>query len=104
MAALTIFFLASIESLLSASVVDSMSKETRVDNDQELVGQGLANVASALFGGIPVTGVIARSATNIQSGARTRLSAIVHALLILAMMLSLGPSSPGSRSPRWPGS
>jgi high affinity sulfate transporter 1 len=91
MAGLTIFFLASIESLLSASVVDSLSKATRVDNDQELVGQGLANIASGLFGGIPVTGVIARSATNIQSGARTRLSAIAHALLILAMMLSLGP-------------
>ncbi|HEX8199577.1 MAG TPA: SulP family inorganic anion transporter [Isosphaeraceae bacterium] len=91
MAALTIFFLASIESLLSASVVVAMSKESRVDNDQELVGQGLANMASALFGGIPVTGVIARSATNIQAGGRTRLSALAHALLILAMMLSLGP-------------
>lgn len=91
MAALTIYFLASLESLLSASVVDSLAKETRVDNDQELVGQGLANVTSAFFGGIPVTGVIARSATNIQAGARTRLSAVFHALLILAMMLSLGP-------------
>jgi high affinity sulfate transporter 1 len=91
MAALTIFFLASIESLLSASVVDSMVRQTRVDNDQELVGQGLGNVASALFGGIPVTGVIARSATNIQAGARTRLSAILHALMILAVMLVLGP-------------
>ena len=62
-----------------------------MDNDQELVGQGLGNVASALFGGIPVTGVIARSATNIQSGARSRLSAILHALILLASMLFLGP-------------
>jgi SulP family sulfate permease len=90
LAALTIFSLASIESLLSASVVDSLSKGPKTDHDQELVGQGLGNVASALFGGIPVTGVIARSATNIQAGAKTRLSAILHALLILAMMLALG--------------
>ena len=91
MAALTIFLLASLESLLSASVVESMAKQAHVDNDQELVGQGLGNVASALFGGIPVTGVIARSATNIQSGARSRLSAILHALILLASMLFLGP-------------
>jgi SulP family sulfate permease len=91
MAALTIFLLASIESLLSASVVDSMRRDTRVDNDQELVGQGLGNMASAFFGGIPVTGVIARSATNIQSGAKSRLSAILHALILLACMLALGP-------------
>ena len=91
MAALTIFLLASIESLLSASVVESMAKQAHADNDQELVGQGLGNVASALFGGIPVTGVIARSATNIQSGARSRLSAILHALILLASMLFLGP-------------
>jgi high affinity sulfate transporter 1 len=91
MVSLTIFLLASIESLLSASVVDSMRKETRVDNDQELVGQGLGNMASAFFGGIPVTGVIARSATNIQAGARTRLSAIIHALILLVSMLALAP-------------
>jgi SulP family sulfate permease len=91
MAALAIFLLASLESLLSASVVDSLAKENRTDNDQELVGQGLGNLASALFGGIPVTGVIARSATNIQAGARTRLAAILHALTLLAMMFALAP-------------
>ena len=91
LAALTIALLASIESLLSASVVDSMSKASRVDNDQELVGQGMANMASAFFGGIPVTGVIARSATNIQAGAKTRLAAILHAMLILAVILWLSP-------------
>jgi MFS superfamily sulfate permease-like transporter len=91
MAALALFVLASLESLLSASVVDSLSKSrtTKVDNDQELVGQGLGNLASALFGGLPVTGVIARSATNIQAGARTRLSAIVHAATLLVMMFGL---------------
>lgn len=91
MAALAIFLLASLESLLSASVVDSLAKEHRTDNDQELVGQGLGNLASALFGGIPVTGVIARSATNIQAGARTRLASILHALALLAMMFALAP-------------
>ncbi|QDV38593.1 SulP family inorganic anion transporter [Tautonia plasticadhaerens] len=89
LAALTIYVLASIESLLSASVVGAMSRDSKVDNDQELVGQGFGNVASAVFAGIPVTGVIARSATNIQSGARTRASAILHAGMILVMMLTL---------------
>jgi sulfate permease, SulP family len=91
LASLAIFLLASLESLLSASVVDSLAKGHRTDNDQELVGQGLGNLASALFGGIPVTGVIARSATNIQAGARTRLAAILHALTLLAMMIALAP-------------
>lgn len=89
-AALTVFLLASIESLLSASVVDSLDRSTRVDNDQELFGQGLANAASACFGGIPVTGVIARSATNIQSGARTRLASIIHTGWLLACVFGLG--------------
>jgi MFS superfamily sulfate permease-like transporter len=91
MAAVAIFLMASRESLLSASVVDSMAKDDRTDNDQELVGQGLGNLASALFGGIPIAGVIARSATNIQAGARTRLAAILHALSLLAMMFTLAP-------------
>lgn len=91
LAASTIFLLASIESLLSASVVDAMSKGPHVDHDQELFGQGLGNIASAFFGGIPVTGVIARSATNVHSGARTRLSAILHALLLLAVMSVFSP-------------
>lgn len=90
-AALAIFLLASLESLLSASVVDSLSKGPRTDHDQELIGQGLGNLVSALFGGLPVTGVIARSATNIQAGARTRLATILHALILLAMMFALAP-------------
>jgi high affinity sulfate transporter 1 len=89
--AMTIFFLASLESLLSASVVTAMVRRSSVDNDQELVGQGFGNIASACFAGIPVTGVIARSATNIQAGARSRLSAILHAVFLLLMMLALGP-------------
>ena len=69
---LMVFALASLESLLSAAAVDKLARNTRHDPDQEFIGQGLANVGSALFGGIPVTGVIARSALNVQAGARTR--------------------------------
>lgn len=90
-AALAIFLLASLESLLSSSVVDSLAKGPRTDHDQELIGQGLGNLVSALFGGLPVTGVIARSATNIQAGARTRLAAMIHSLVLLAMMIALAP-------------
>ena len=91
MASFAVFVLASLESLLSASVVDSLDKSHRTDNDQELIGQGLGNFTSAIFGGLPVTGVIARSATNMQAGGRTRLSCVLHALLLLAMMLFLSP-------------
>lgn len=87
--AMTVALLASLESLLSASVVRSMAPDHELDNDQELIGQGFGNVASAFFAGLPVTGVIARSATNIQAGARTRLSSLLHALIILACMLLL---------------
>src|SRR6185436_19335597 len=77
--------LGSLESLLSSAAIDKMARgSVRHDPDQELIGQGLGNVASALVGGIPVTGVIARSALNLQAGAKTRLSAIVHSLALLA--------------------
>lgn len=79
--------LASVESLLSAVAVDSMAKIPRHSSDQELVGQGLANIASSLFGGMPVTGVIIRSSVNAQSGAQTRLATVTHSLTLLAMML-----------------
>jgi len=91
MAALAIAVVASLESLLSASGIDSMVSETRTDNDQELVGQGLGNLASALFGGLPVTGVIARSAANLHCGAKTRMAAVAHALFLLIIMLLLAP-------------
>ncbi len=80
---LVVYSLASLETLLSSSAVDKMTKGTRHDPDQELIGQGLANVAGALFGGIPSTGVIARSSLNIQSGAKGRRAAIVHSLLLM---------------------
>jgi carbonic anhydrase len=86
-----VYALASLESLLSSSAVDKMSRGPRHDADQELVGQGLGNIASALFGGIPVTGVIARSSLNVQSGAKTRRSAIIHALVLIASVYVLAP-------------
>jgi SulP family sulfate permease len=85
-AAVTIAFLAGIEALLSAMVADGMAG-TRHRPNQELVGQGVANVASALFGGLPATGAIARTATNIRAGARTPIAGIAHALFLLAFLM-----------------
>ncbi|MCA9600374.1 MAG: bifunctional SulP family inorganic anion transporter/carbonic anhydrase, partial [Myxococcales bacterium] len=84
---LMVYALASLESLLSSSAVDRLAKGTRHDPDQEFIGQGLANAASALTGGIPVTSVIARSALNVQAGGRTRRSAIMHALMVAFLVL-----------------
>lgn len=86
-----VFALASLETLLSSTAVDKLARNQRHDPDQELVGQGLANMASSLFGGIPATGVIARSALNVQAGARTRRSALVHCLVLLLAVYVLGP-------------
>ena len=88
--ATTIAMLASIESLLSAVVADGMTGR-RHKADCELVAQGVANVGSVLFGGIPATGAIARTAANIKSGAKTPLSGIVHAVTLLLIMLLLAP-------------
>ena len=89
--ALAIAALAALESLLSATVADAMSVSDRHDPDRELFGQGIANLASPLFGGIPATAAIARTAVNVRSGARTRLAAIVHAVLLLVVIVALGP-------------
>lgn len=84
--AFTIAFLAGIEALLSAVVADGMTG-TRHRSNQELVGQGFANIASALFGGLPATGAIARTATNIKSGAQTPVAGILHAAFLLVFIL-----------------
>lgn len=84
--ALAVAALAAIESLLSARVAASLSDTGPVDADRELVGQGLASVASGFFGGMPATGAIARTAVNVRSGGRTRVAAIVHALVLLAVV------------------
>lgn len=88
--AFTIAFLAGVESLLSAVVADGMTGYRHRSNT-ELVAQGVANSASALFGGLPATGAIARTATNIRSGARSPLSGIFHALFLLLAVLFLAP-------------
>ena len=88
--ALTIAFLAGVESLLSAVVADGMTGGRHRSNC-ELVAQGIANSASALFGGLPATGAIARTATNIRAGARSPVAGMLHALALLAFMLLLAP-------------
>jgi sulfate permease, SulP family len=85
-AALAIAALASIESLLSARVAATMSPTGPYDPNRELVGQGLASVASGLFGGMPATGAIARTAVNVRSGARTRVSAVVHSVVLIGVV------------------
>lgn len=88
--ALAVAALAALESLLSATVADAMSVSDRHDPDRELFGQGLANLASPLFGGLPATAAIARTAVNVRSGGRSRLAAVVHAVALLAVVLALG--------------
>lgn len=88
--AFTIAFLAGVESLLSAVVADGMTGGRHRSN-MELVAQGVANTASALFGGLPATGAIARTATNIRAGARTPVAGMLHAVFMLIFMLLLAP-------------
>jgi SulP family sulfate permease len=88
--ALTVAILAAVESLLSAMVADTISGD-RHNSNAELVAQGLANVAVPLVGGIPVTGAIARTATNYRAGARTPVAGLVHALTLLAIVLVAAP-------------
>lgn len=84
--AFTIAFLAGVEALLSAVVADGMTG-TRHRSNQELVGQGIASIGSAFFGGLPATGAIARTATNIRAGGRTPFAGMIHALFILLFVL-----------------
>ncbi len=88
--ALTVAMLGAIESLLSAVVADRMSGD-RHDPNVELTAQGIANVLSPLFGGLPATGAIARTATNIRSGARTPVAGMTHALTLLLILLFAAP-------------
>ncbi len=88
--AFTIAMLGAIESLMSAVVADRMSGDKHNPNT-ELVAQGIANIASPLFGGLPATGAIARTATNIRSGAKTPVAGIIHALTLLAILMVAAP-------------
>ena len=88
--AITVAMLGAIESLMSAVVSDRMSGDKHNPN-VELVGQGVANILSPLFGGLPATGAIARTATNIRSGAKTPVAGMIHALTLLAIILFAAP-------------
>ena len=88
--AFTIAMLGAIEALLSAVVADGMSG-TKHDSNQELIGQGLANIAVPFFGGFAATGAIARTATNIRNGATSPLAGIMHAITLIAVLLFLAP-------------
>ena len=88
--AMTVAMLGAIESLMSAMVADRMSGD-RHDSNVELIAQGIANIASPFFGGLPATGAIARTATNIRSGAETPVAGIVHALTLAVILLLAAP-------------
>lgn len=88
--AFTIALLGAIESLLSATAADGMAK-TRHHSNQELIGQGLANIFSPLFGGFAATGAIARTATNIRNGGNSPIAAIIHSVFLLLVILILSP-------------
>lgn len=89
--ALAVAALAALESLLSATVADGMSVNQRHDPDRELFGQGLANLAAPLFGGIPATAAIARTAVNVRAGAGSKLAALTHAVALAAIVLAAAP-------------
>ncbi|WP_406486560.1 SulP family inorganic anion transporter [Streptomyces phaeochromogenes] len=89
--AVAVAALAALESLLSASVADGMTVGQQHDPDRELFGQGLANIAAPLFGGVPATGAIARTAVNVRTGAGSRLAALVHAAILAAIVFAAAP-------------
>jgi SulP family sulfate permease len=90
-AVMAIAALAAIESLLSAKVADGMADGDPHDPDRELIGQGIANVGVSLFGGMPATGAIARTAVNVRAGARTRAATVLHGLVLTLVVFSLSP-------------
>ncbi|MET8945780.1 SulP family inorganic anion transporter [Streptomyces sp. NPDC004542] len=89
--AVAVAALAALESLLSASVADGMTVGQRHDPDRELFGQGLANIAAPLFGGVPATGAIARTAVNVRTGAGSRLAALTHAAVLAVIVFAAAP-------------
>lgn len=89
--AVAVAALAALESLLSASVADGMTVGQKHDPDRELLGQGLANVVAPMFGGVPATGAIARTAVNVRSGAGSRLAALTHAAILAVIVFAAAP-------------
>lgn len=91
MPAIAVAALAALESLMSATVADAMSVGEKHDPNRELLGQGVANLASPLFGGVPATAAIARTAVNVRTGARSRLAALVQSAALLLVVLVAAP-------------
>ncbi|MGW3495224.1 SulP family inorganic anion transporter [Streptomyces sp. NPDC001020] len=89
--AVAVAALAALESLLSAQVADGMTVGQKHDPDKELLGQGLANIAAPLFGGVPATGAIARTAVNVRTGASSRLAALTHAAVLAVIVFAAAP-------------
>ncbi|MFI8823981.1 SulP family inorganic anion transporter [Streptomyces sp. NPDC053431] len=89
--AVAVAALAALESLLSAKVADGMTVGQKHDPDRELFGQGLANIAAPLFGGVPATGAIARTAVNVRTGASSRLAALTHAAVLAVIVFAAAP-------------
>ncbi|MFF7987054.1 SulP family inorganic anion transporter [Streptomyces sp. NPDC007901] len=89
--AVAVAALAALESLLSASVADGMTVGQQHDPDRELFGQGLANIAAPMFGGVPATGAIARTAVNVRTGASSRLAALTHAAVLAVIVFAAAP-------------
>ncbi|GAA2488653.1 MULTISPECIES: SulP family inorganic anion transporter [Actinomycetes] len=89
--AVAVAALAALESLLSASVADGMTVGQKHDPDRELFGQGLANIAAPLFGGVPATGAIARTAVNVRTGAGSRTAAFTHAVVLAVIVFAASP-------------
>ena len=89
--AVAVAALAALESLLSASVADGMTVGQKHDPDRELFGQGLANIAAPLFGGVPATGAIARTAVNVRTGASSRLASLTHAAILAVIVFAAAP-------------
>ncbi|WP_233624718.1 SulP family inorganic anion transporter [Actinoplanes sp. ATCC 53533] len=90
-AACAVAALAALESLLSATVADAMSVSEQHDPDRELFGQGLANLAAPVFGGVPATAAIARTAVNVRAGARSKLASLTHAVALAVIVLAAAP-------------
>ena len=99
-AAFAIAMLGAIESLLSAVIADGVT-DTKHDPNSELVALGIGNIVAPLFGGIAATGALARTATNIRSGARSPFAAVTHSVVVLVAMLLLAPLSRTCRWRRW---
>ncbi|WP_369393388.1 SulP family inorganic anion transporter [Streptomyces sp. CG1] len=89
--AVAVAALAALESLMSAAAADAMTVGQRHDPDRELLGQGLANIAAPLFGGVPATGAIARTAVNVRTGAGSRLAALTHAVVLAVIVFAAAP-------------